>query len=476
MFLSTSSLAPKLKRDISSINYSKIDLVYKATIIKDMVATREINGDSCERIFDDLIEELSLVSTDQIDSLLLKKDGQKVLDLMFEARLELHSAMEIFPSECKLKLKKLFREMRKIEDYVGVIFYRDPQISSDSIVFENQPTPIFDKSSYHPYHVGRKQNPNSKFEFKNGDILITKGVSFVSSTISSITTPASVFSHIVFVHVDKITKVVTTMESYVGKGVAIYPIDEALKNENARILVLRPKDQKLASEASDYMFNKIVDLKKKNKFIPYDYELNFDDNSKLSCEEVAYDSFKTTSGGSFIIPELLSSVKLNDEKFLDKIGLKKGNMMTPADMETDSRFEIALDWTDYRIMRDSWRKDIATAEMFSWINEYKYRIHEDLKSIAARVIWSTRYIPGVWGMMSKISGIPKDYTKDVPGKTIATMASLKGIGSILLFEVRSADEKYYAATGMWMTELMLKDSLEKFREQNPEKLNKLFRP
>jgi hypothetical protein len=29
---------------------------------------------------------------------------------------------------------------------------------------------------------------------------------------------------------------------------------------------------------------------------------------------------------------------------------------------------------------------------------------------------------------------------------------------------------------MWMTELMLKESLEKFREQNPEKLNKLFRP
>jgi len=156
--------------------------------------------------------------------------------------------------------------------------------------------------------------------------------------------------------------------------------------------------------------------------------------------------------------------------------LKKGEMMTPADMETDSRFEIALDWTDYRIMRDSWRKDIATAVMFNWINEYKYRIHEDLKSIAARVIWSTRYIPGVWGMMAKISGIPKDYTKDVPGKTIATMASLKGIGSILLNEVRMADEKYYSASGMWMSELMLKDSLEKFREQNPEKLNKLFRP
>ena len=476
MYLSTCSFTPKLKREISSVSYSRLDLVYKATQIKDMVATREINGDSCERIFDDLIEDLSLVSPDQIDDSSLKKDGQQILNLMFVARAELHSALGIFPSECKLKLKKLFREMRKVEDYVGVIFYNDPQISADSIIFEKEPIPVINKDSYHPYHLGRNLNPSSKFEFKNGDILITKGVSFVSSTISSITTPASVYSHIVFVHVDKISKAVTTMESYVGRGVSIYPIDEALKNENARILVLRAKDQKLASEAADYMFNKIEDLKKKNKFIPYDYELNFEDNSKLSCEEVAYDSFKTKSGGSFVIPELMSSVKLNDEKFLDRIGLKKGNMMTPADMETDSRFEIALDWTDYRIMRDSWRKDVVTAAMFNWINEYNYRIHEDVKSIAARVIWSTRYIPGVWSMMSKISGIPKDYTKDVPGKTIATMASLKGIGSILLSEVKSADEQYHAITGMWMTEQMLKESLNKYREKNPEKLHKLFSP
>ena len=198
--------------------------------------------------------------------------------------------------------------------------------------------------------------------------MITKGVSFVSSTISEIGHPRSLFSHIVFVHVDSSTKEVTTIESYVGRGVSIFPIEEALKNENARILVLRSKDSELASKAADYMFNKVIGLKKENKFIPYDYQLDFSDNSKLSCEEVAYDSFKEVSNGKVLLPEVMSKITMNDESFLKRIGIKKGIMMVPTDMETDSRFDIVLDWTDYRLSRDSWRKDVVLGELFRWID------------------------------------------------------------------------------------------------------------
>ena len=305
--------------------------------------------------------------------------------------------------------------------------------------------------------------------------MITKGVSFVSSTISEIAHPRSLFSHIVFVHVNKDTKEVETIESYVGKGVGIYPINEALKNENARILVLRAKDADLASRAADYMYNKVVALKKQNKFIPYDYELDFSDNSKLSCEEVAYDSFKNASEGKVILPEVMSDITMEDASFLKRIGIKKGSMMVPADMETDSRFEIVLDWTDYRLMRDSWRKDAVLGEMFRWIDEHGFQIHENLTSVAAKAIWSTRYIPGVWDMLAKVSGIPKDFTKDVPSITIATMASLKTIGNIMLPAVKKADEEYYAENGKWMSTEMLRETLEKLRENEPKDLRKVFR-
>lgn len=475
VMLSSSCSFFKPSRYISSLENKHVDLITESKIIIDLVATRKINRETCQNELESVIADYQLINSEGLDLGSMKIDGQKILDLSFEARMELHSIINTFPVECRVKLKQLNLLMRASEDYVGTHFYHDEQVSAESIVFKNQPTPIYNELAYHPFHLGKGIDPKKKFEFKNGDIMVTKGVSFVSSTISEIATPRSLFSHIVFIHVDKQTKEVATIESYVGKGVDIYPIEEALKNENSRILVLRSKDLELASSAADYMFNKVLELKKKNKFIPYDYVLDFKDNSKLSCEEVAFDSFKFASEGKFIIPEDMSTVLMNDVDFLKRIGIRKGAMMVPADMETDSRFDIVLDWTDYRLVRDSWRKDASLGEMFKWINERNYKIHENLTSIAARAIWSTRYIPGLWNMMASISGIPKNFTKDVPPITISTMGSLKTIGSILLPEVTRADQEYYKENGKWMTTESLRDSLEKFRESDPEKLRKVFR-
>jgi len=150
-------------------------------------------------------------------------------------------------------------------------------------------------------------------------------------------------------------------------------------------------------------------------------------------------------------------------------------MMVPTDMETDSRFEIVLDWTDYRVMRDSWRKDALLGEMFRWIDQHNYRIYENTTSIAAKVIWSTRYIPGVWSMMAKLSGIPKDFTKDVPNLTISTMASLKSIGHPLLTAAKTADEEFFQKNGRWMSTEELRTAIDDYRKINPKELRKVFR-
>jgi hypothetical protein len=474
LLLNSCSFWGKHKRLPAQAVKEEVDLVEAADIIINAVATRGINPQNCSEELDKLITFYSEAPS-ALDLVDVKNRGQEILDKSFEARLALHSMLDILPKECKSKLKQVYLKMRMTDDFVGVHHYPDKQISADTIKYQEQPVPVYEPEAYRPFHVGKGIDASKKFEFKNGDIMITKGISFVSSTISELAAPKSLFSHIVFVHVDEKTKEVTTIESYVGRGVSIFPIDEALKNENARILVLRAKDQALASKAADYMFEKVQSLKAKKKFIPYDYELNFADNTRLSCEEVAYDSFKQVSGGSFVVPEIESEITLNDAKFLKRVGVKKGPMMVPTDMETDSRFEIVLDWTDYRVLRDSWRKDALLGEMFRWIDQYEYRIYENTTSIAAKVIWSTRYIPGVWGMMSKISGIPKDFTKDVPSLTISTMASLKGIGGPLLKAAKTADEEFFAKNGRWMTSEELRSALDEYRKTDPKDMRKVFR-
>lgn len=471
--LSSCAYWPKSWRRPSSVETS-LDLLEKSQVIIDRVATRDFNVQSCSRDLELLIEQYSK-APETLNIEVIKNQGQEILDQSFDARMAIHSMLDILPVECKAKVKDLYLKMRMVEDYVGVHYYSDAQISADSIKYQEEPVPVYEADKYRPYHVGAGIDPKAKFEFKNGDIMITKGISFVSSTISELAAPKSVFSHIVFVHVDEKTKEVTTIESYVGKGVSIFPIEEALKNENARILVLRAKDQAMASKAANYMYDKVQKLKSEKKYIPYDYELDFSDNSKMSCEEVAYDAYKTVSNGAMIIPEMESQILLDDPKFLKRVGVKKGPMMVPTDMETDSRFDVVLDWTDYRVMRDSWRKDALLGEMFRWIQDYDYRIYENMTSVAAKVIWSTRYIPGLWGMMSKISGIPKDFTKDVPSLTITTMASLKSIGGNLLPVVTKADQEHFEKTGRWMTTEELRLTLDQYRQTNPKDLRKVFR-
>jgi len=450
------------------------NLLDKSQLIVDLVATREINPDNCKSQISNLIEDYHLGQS-SLDVEMAKVQGQDILDKSFEARMSLRSLLGVLPRDCKIQMKDLFLKMRLVEDLVGTYYYNTPQISSSTIKYQEQPTPIYEAHKYQPYHLGKGLDEKKKFEFKNGDIMITKGVSFISSTISELASPKSVYSHIVFVHVDEVTKVVSTIESYVGVGVSIFPMDEALRNENSRILVLRSKDQALASKAANYMFDRVMRAKKQKKVILYDYNLDFADNSTMSCEEVAYDAFKHASDGQFIIPEIESVVELDDMAFLKRVGVKKGSMMVPTDMETDSRFDVVLDWTDYRVMRDSWRKDSLLGEMFNWIQNHDYRIYENLTSKAAKLIWSTRYIPGVWHILSKIAKIPTNFTKEVPSLSITTIASLQAIGTELLNEANRVDVESYSKTGRWLSKAELAKALDEYRQTNPKKLRKVFR-
>lgn len=436
---------------------------------------QNLNLENCSSVLSDLDSKINKITLEEISYDNVEVNGGEFLRRSFNLRLALHEKLSTLNTDCKKIVKNIFYSLRQREDIIGIHFYKDPQVSADTINYPESKIPVWDKEAYRPYFLGRNIPSQKSFEFKNGDIMITKGISFVSSTISELATPKSLFSHIVFVYVDEKTKEVSTIESYVGKGVALFTMVDALKNENARILVLRPKNAELANRAANYMYQRVVDLKKKNKVIPYDYKLDFNDNKKLSCEEVAYDAFNVESKGEFIIPEVMSHIKLRDEKFLSKLGVKVGPMMVPTDMETDSRFDIALDWTDYRVLRDSWRKDAILGEMFRWIDEEDYRIRENFDSVAAKIVWNTRFIPGLWSLMSKISGIPKDFSKDVPTKTISTMASLKSLGSIMLKYVQEKDEEHMNQKGVWMSSEELRKTLDEFRKSHPKDLEKIIR-
>lgn len=383
-------------------------------------------------------------------------DADKVLKESFQLRLKIHSKISSMTVDCKKDTQGVFTRLREFEDAVGAHNYE--QIKIADVDYTKVIAPVLDHKGYAPYNLNPKF---STFQFEDGDILITKGISPVSSTITTFTDHHSPFSHIAFVHVNPENKLPETIESYIGKGVSFYSMIDAMKNENARILVLRPKDRELAKRAASYMRNRVRNEFSKGSYIPYDYQLDFSKNDTLSCEEVAFDSFKTVSQGAFTIPEAPSLIKFQSKDLTDRVGMKSGRMMMPADMEVDSRFEIVLDWTDYRIIRDSWRKDVMMNVALHANEAGEYDFPENYKTKLVPYIWGLRKYPMVWPLAAKISGIPEDFTPDVPALSIATIGSFKQIQADHLPALQKFDEEYFKTHKQWPPKVALFEQMNK---------------
>jgi hypothetical protein len=324
------------------------------------------------------------------------------------------------------------------------------------IAFGKQPIPM--KSQFAPY-VFRTSQAMKEVKFEAGDMLITRGVSFLSGMIARLGKRATQFSHVVWVHKDPKTGEIKTIESYVGKGVAFYEIDNALKNENARILWLRAKDKNLAARADE----KITALVK-SRHIKYDYSLDFNDPTTMSCAEVSQVAFKMASDQKFKIPYYPNTIAGADS-LIKRLKIAKGTTYEPGDMEIDPRFEMMGEFQDLRLTRDSRQKDAIMSALFHWMTDYGYELHDSGKSfMAATVIHDVRRT-FLWPLVKKMLHL-EDFSTEVPRNMLSTVTLINQLGESLQKELKARDEAFEKAHGMPMTEVDFNKLLENMRKKD----------
>jgi len=442
------------------LNFSIIHILSATTFNQLLQIQTELSSEHCQEQVQTLTSLFKNYIPNKEDIELYSQDTTILLEQFFQARMAIHRKLESLPQRCIQDIKGLYREMRKVEDHIGVLGYKDIQLSPKEIDFNKQATPLIEGNKFRPYFKNMQN-----VQLLPGDIMITKGVSIISSTISNMSIEPSVFSHIVYVYQDA-DRALGTIESYIGKGVQLFPLDVALKNENARILVLRAKDRSLAQKAHRYIYERVKKSIEDHQTIHYDYKLDFSDNTSLSCEEIAYDAFNVASLGKFKIPFASSYVYLKDKKFLKSSGLRDGENMLPSDMEVDPRFEVVLDWTDYRLIRDNHRKDALLKAIFSWINKKNYQMNNTFTSSLGKILWSTRQISFLWPLASRLTGIPKDFEPQVPGTGIAFISNLKALESALLPKLEIADRNFFSKHGRYMLEAEMISLLENIRQED----------
>ena len=414
----------------------------------------------CETVIHEKTRGLAALEFETLNREKIRSVGVEWLKSSFELRLHLNHALPELPENHRVELISFLRNLRQLEDYIGELAYREPDRNAFDVDFKKVKPPLLEPQGYSPFHVDPRYEGPPRFQFKPGDVLVTRGISFISATISQITDDRTHFSHGVFVHENPQGQI-QTIESYLQKGVEFYSLQEALKNENARIMVFRARDEGLAKKASDLMGQRIRDLKAQGRSIPYDYEMDPHDHSRMTCGEVIIAAYKWASDGKFIVPSLSSEIRLKNPELLKKLNIVVQETFSPVLMEVDSRFRLILDWRDFSLIRDQRQKDGIVQKIFEWHEHRGYRLKNSVATRILKGIWSARFTP-FWRVLARpfdLSEVPPD----TPEAFLVTVAQIRKVGNLLLSEVKKADTLYQARYGYPMSEKKILEFLEDFR-------------
>lgn len=477
-----------IKRSITSISLNQstdrmlptIDnnrLLESAQKILNDIKSNQFNAYSCVEYLSSLEKQLDKLNVIEMNYEQLIKDAQKIIDTSWSIRTTLHSKLEKMPKECAEQMINNFRQFRFVEEYLGEISLKIPNMYPENLDFLKAPTPIMERFPDYDFKLAPKYLKYLKgVEFQTGDILLTRGPTFRSSMVARIGERLSQFSHLAFVYKDEETKKVYTYEAYIGEGgTDIYDIDFALRNDNSLMLWIRPKNAEYGKQAGEFIKNFKKDYEKQNMTkIPYDFALDFKDRSKLSCAELVQLAYDGGTKGELLIPQYINKVR-DIPNFLQESNLPSGEIFEPGDMEIDSRFEIVGEFADLRITRDNRHKDVIHSELFRWMKDYDYKFIPNMESKIAKNIFPAArpHERSLWpltrGLIKMAKGIDiPNFQKDIPGTILSLEAYTNSIGAVLLQEIRTRDEAFIKEHGVPMTYLELYQTINDFRESDFE--------
>ena len=465
LLLLTTLSCSQLQRNIASAPHSPPDLndLLKASEeILETVEDASFDSKVCQSYLGSLEKSIDNLDLKKLPVDDLREDAQRIADNSWRIRSTLHSRLNQFNKECVYQIQANFRQFRFIEDFLLEMSHQVEHKSPTDIDFQAQPVPL--KESPH-YYVNRTTPNGEGLKFEPGDMLVTRGVSFLSGMIARLGTRATQFSHIVFVHQDPKSGEMKTIESYVGVGVAFYNPDFALKNENARILWLRNKDKNLAKKAHDKISTLVRERLDAKNPIKYDYELNFNDPKTMSCAEVSQVAFEMADK-NFKIPFYPNEIS-GAESLVSRLKIAPGPTYEPGDMEIDPRFELMGEFQDLRLTRDSRQKDAIMSEVFRWMNDYDYQLVDTMKSkMAGGVIHKVRRT-FLWPLVQKMLKID-EFSKEIPGNMLSTVTLVNQIGEVLVKEMKAQDEAFEKKHGIPMSAMEMAQALEKYRQADLE--------
>jgi hypothetical protein len=418
--------------------------------------------DTCGEILGSLQADLRQVRWDDYSNSDLKEHAVGISESFWQLRLAIHSKLDAIGRDCTLQVRDVFFRLRDAEDYLTEFTDGAPVLHPENVDFQKELMPIYQHAAYETSLIRPDLNQTT-LKLHSGDVLLARGTSFVSAIISRMTDNRSGFSHSLIWYVNPQTQVENSVESYMDIGVNEFDSAYALKNENVRLTVLRPKDAALGARAA------AVALQAAKARLPYDYKMDFQDSRALSCVEVITSSYAKASGGEMQLPLYSGNISVKSDRFLAKLSLQAGEIISPADLETDPRFELVSDWRDNRLIRDSRHKDAILSEMLRWVDVFHYQFKNTSQSIIAKYILRPARDTALWPLLQKLTGA--SINSAMPRQMLGVAVVMKQVGAELLTEVRNLDQEHIIKYGRPMTSAQLREAVEKYRYEDLRRYN-----
>lgn len=439
--------------------------------LKSDVEVNALDAQNCHSYFKEklaLLQESRLIEIPKSDAV---AESKKIMEATWQNRLEIHLRLTKLVS-CRNELREIFYRLRSIEDLAIDRQYQMKQTSALEIgEFQNQPVPLIDNRFYRGYLGPGGGNELVPVKFESGDLMVTRGPSNFSAILSSIQDYPSQLDHFVLINKAQDGSL-RTIESYAQTGgVAAFPMAQALKNENARIMLLRAKDQTTAARASQIMLDAVNAAEKDpTKKIGYDFFMDLENPERMTCSAVTYWGLRKASNDKLVIPEERSTISPKLHQIFEQTGIKEGPMLTASDIELDTRFDLVLEFRDPRLIQDSRIREIVAQTIFDWMKNKNYRLRATVATLAIdAIIYPLRPTP-LWPFVQKVTGTP-NFPLNTPKGFLKTLKQLNDIADVLYKRLHDTYEKQRAETGWGMTQQQMVSTLEGYRREDLKACN-----
>jgi hypothetical protein len=194
------------------------------------------------------------------------------------------------------------------------------------------------------------QTPSADFMgiiVHSGDIFVSRGGAPTSALIARGNDYPGNFSHVALVHVDEKSHDISIVESHIERGVAVASVEEYLNDTKLRIMILRLRADHPEIKADPMLPHKAATMvlrRAQREHIPYDFEMNFRDDSKLFCSEVASAPYSHLNVSLWMGVSHISSPGVRS--WLAAFGVRHFETQEPSDLEYDPQLTVVAEWRE----------------------------------------------------------------------------------------------------------------------------------